>query len=305
MRDAATTDAPLVTIGIPTYNRAHSYLRGVIRAALAQTWPNIEVIVGDNASTDDTPKVVGSFDDPRLRLLRHPKNLGANGNFNSLLDEARGEWFLLLHDDDLVDPDFVETCLGARKAGVDYGFIRTGVRAINGEGRILKERPNEVEGDRPADLYRAWFRARTGLFLCNTLYRTEALREIGGWKSLHNLLEDNFALTKIMARHPFLNVRDIRASYRYSYDQRAYQVPVNDWCEDFLALLELIDGVVDAQDRPEIHASGSRFFGQLCVRRANAIASPLRRLRARLAVATHFGVRTLRQPWSLPSHGPG
>ena len=294
-------DVPLVTIAIPTYNRAGSYLPGVIEAALDQTWTNIEVLVGDNASTDDTPAVVARYSDPRLLHVRHPVNLGANGNFNRLLELARGEWFLLLHDDDLVDPRFVEVCLKSRQPGVEYGLIRTGVRAIDGEGRVLKERPNVVRGAKPVDLYRAWFRAKTGLYLCNTLYRTSALRAIGGWHSLHNLLEDNYALVRILANWPRLDVAEVMASFRYTYDQRTFQVPVREWCEDFLGLLKLISSQVNSGERDEIEAMGRRFFGQLCVRRANAIAPPLRRLQARIQVARAFGLQTLRLRWDLPS----
>ena len=294
-------DKPLVTIAIPTYNRAQTYLRGVIESALAQTWEHLEILIGDNASTDQTPEVIASFEDARIRHIRHPENIGANGNFNRLLEEARGEWFLLLHDDDLVDPPFVESCLRAREPGVDYGFIRTGVRAIDSEGQVLKERSNPIPGTQPEDLYRAWFRSKIGLFLCNTLYRTEALREIGGFHSLHHLLEDNYALVKIMAQRPYLDIPDVLASYRYTYDQRTYQVPVRDWCEDFRDLLDMIVAQVDPAQRDDLARMGRRFFGLLCVRRANAIDSPWRRTRARLIVARHFGYRSLRHPWSLPS----
>ena len=99
----------LVTIAIPTYNRANLYLRDVISAALDQTWENIEVLVGDNASTDNTDKVVSEFKDPRLRYIQHKNNIGANGNFNALLNAAKGKWFFLFHDDDMIDGDFIES----------------------------------------------------------------------------------------------------------------------------------------------------------------------------------------------------
>ena len=137
---------PLVTIAIPTFNRAESYLPLALQAALSQSWPSIEILVGDNASTDHTAELIAGIADPRLRYIRHQHNVCANGNFNRLLDEARGQWFLLLHDDDLVDPDFIETCLGARQAGREYGFIRTGVRAINKEGHAFKTTPNQFLG---------------------------------------------------------------------------------------------------------------------------------------------------------------
>ena len=299
MENSQEMDSPLVTIAIPTYNRAESYLRGVISSALGQTYEHLEVIIGDNASTDATPAVIAEVEDQRLRHLRHSENIGANGNFNRLLEEATGDWFLLLHDDDLIDAEFVESCLSARKPDTDYGFIRTGVRAIDAKGRILKESPNRVTGNRPEDFYRSWFRARTGLFLCNTLYSTRALREIGGFHSLHHLLEDNYALVRILADRPWLDIPEVRASYRYTYDQRSYQVPVREWCEDFKGLLEMIVAQTEDRHKAEIQQIGNRFFGQLCVRRANAIASPRKRAMARLTVARHFGWSNLRSTWAL------
>jgi glycosyltransferase involved in cell wall biosynthesis len=291
---------PLVTIAIPTYNRADTFLPVVLDAALAQTWRRLEILVGNNASTDRTSELLASYSDPRIRVLNHERNLGANGNFNSLLEAARGEWFLLFHDDDMIDPDFVETCMDALEEGRDFGFIRTGVRAIDHEGRVVKEVPNRLLGSSVEDFFRSWFRARTGLYLCNTLYRTDYLREIGGWHSLHNLLEDNYALVKLLARWDHGEVEAIKASYRYTYDQRTYQVPVVEWCQDFRQLLGMIVEIVDPVERAAIEAEGRRFFGALCVRRANALASPAKRLLARLQVARYFGARTLRLRWGLP-----
>jgi glycosyltransferase involved in cell wall biosynthesis len=289
---------PLVTIAIPTYNRADSYLPGVIEAARNQTWPEVEILVGDNGSTDGTSTLIDAIDDERLRYIRHEENIGANANFNHLLEEARGEWFLLLHDDDLVDPDFVESCLSVVEPGKEYGFLRTGVRAIDANGKVLKESPNMLLGPSKEDFYLSWFQYKTSFFLCNTLYHTERLREIGGFHSLHNLLEDNFALVKLLQNWSHGDLADVKASYRYTYDQRTYQVPVVEWCEDFQELLNMIVAQCRPESQETIRKEGSRFFGTLSVRRANAIESRFRQARARLAIARHFGTWSLRIPWT-------
>jgi len=100
--------APLVSICIPTYNRA-SMVGDAIRSALSQSYPNIEVIVVDNASTDATDDVVASFHDKRLRYVRNPKNLGLFGNFNRCIDLSSGEFVHILHSDDTMSPAFTET----------------------------------------------------------------------------------------------------------------------------------------------------------------------------------------------------
>jgi glycosyltransferase involved in cell wall biosynthesis len=291
---------PLVTIAIPTYNRAAVNLRTAVDAALAQTYRNLEVLVADNASIDSTSELMGSISDPRLRYIRHAENIGANANFNFLLNEAAGSWFLLLHDDDLIDRDFVESCLAAIEPGKNYGFIRTGVRSIDAEGKILRERPNKILGPTREDFYMSWFTSQTGLYLCNTLYHRDRLREAGGFYSRHHLMEDNCALAKLLDHWDHANVVESKASYRYTYNQRTYQVPVVEWCEDFQDLLTMIERQCNTERREEILRFGRRFFGKLCVRRANAISSRWRQLQARLRIASFFGFRTLSMPWARP-----
>ena len=110
-----------VSILIPTYNRAE-YLREAIRSALAQTHPSVEIIVLDDAGTDHTPAVVAEFaGDPRLRSIRHARNIGIVNNWRAGFEAATGGFFCLLHDDDTFEPTFVETLL--RPLADDPGLI--------------------------------------------------------------------------------------------------------------------------------------------------------------------------------------
>lgn len=101
-------DLPMVTIMIPTYNQSE-FLGDAIRSALAQTYPNLEVIVGDDASNDNTGALAATFSDPRLRYVRNGTNLGRRGNYRSLLyQHARGDYVVNLDGDDYyTDPDFI------------------------------------------------------------------------------------------------------------------------------------------------------------------------------------------------------
>lgn len=280
---------PLVTIGIPTFNRGDERLQRVIEAACKQTWSNLEILISDNASTDGTESMMRSMTDPRLRYIRQTSNIGANANFNYLLDEARGEWFLLFHDDDLIDPDFVSSCLSVVSPDHRLGFIRTGVRSINVDGKILKEIPNQLIGQSRDDFYFSWFGGRTATYLCSTLYHRQRLRDVGGFDSLHHLLEDNYALVKLLKHWDHGNVTEIKASYRYTYDQRTYSVPVIEWCQDFRQLLDMIMKQCKPESKRAIWFKGSRFFKQLCMLRVNAIRTTRKRLLAAAAVKRYFG----------------
>lgn len=99
----------LVSILIPTYNRER-LIEETIRSALAQTYQNIEVVVVDNASSDDSWKVISSLakEDSRVRPFRNEENVGPMRNWKRCFDEARGEYGKILWSDDLISSDFLE-----------------------------------------------------------------------------------------------------------------------------------------------------------------------------------------------------
>ncbi len=99
---------PFVTIAIPTFNRA-SLLKECILSVLSQTYPNYEIIVSDNASTDDTQKVLQQFRGQKLRVVTQKNNIGLLPNWNACLAEAKGEYFLLVSDDDKISPWLLES----------------------------------------------------------------------------------------------------------------------------------------------------------------------------------------------------
>lgn len=105
---------PLVSVGIPTYNRAQG-LRQTLECFTTQTFRNLEIIVSDNASTDgETEQVAREFMalDSRIRYFRQPQNKGINFNFQFVLEQATGEYFMWAADDDWRSSDYVEKLCG-------------------------------------------------------------------------------------------------------------------------------------------------------------------------------------------------
>lgn len=102
---------PLVTVGLPTYNRA-GYLQRAIESVLAQDHPRIQLIVSDNASTDDTTEVCRPYCEAKeLVYVRHETNLGPVENFRAVLRRAEGQFFMWLGDDDELSENYVSSCL--------------------------------------------------------------------------------------------------------------------------------------------------------------------------------------------------
>lgn len=162
-----SASAPLLSIAVPTYRGAR-YLGAAIESALSQSFRDFELIVLDDNSPDDTPAVVQGFDDPRIRYVRNPANLGPQGNWNLGLELARGRYFKLLPHDDLLLPGCLERQVKVLDDDRDHDIALVfGAREVLGpQGRVLVRRgyPGGHEGaiDRGA-VVRACVRRGTNL----------------------------------------------------------------------------------------------------------------------------------------------
>lgn len=114
----------LVSIGIPTFNRS-ALLSRAIQSAQSQTHRRVEILVSDNASTDDTAAVCASLmqTDDRIRYVRAETNRGAAWNFNRALELATGDYFMWLGDDDWIDAAYVERCLSRLLASEKISLV--------------------------------------------------------------------------------------------------------------------------------------------------------------------------------------
>ena len=286
---------PLVTIAIPTYNRADSFLRYAIDSALKQTYQNVEIIIADNCSTDNTDNLVKKYSDPCLKYFRQQKNIGATNNFKFCLEQAKGDYFLMLHDDDLIDEDFVEACMIKANYSKEFGVIRTGTRVIDETGKVLSESFNNVEGLSIEEFLRGWFSYKTSLYLCSTLFNTNKLRETGGLHSKQELLQDCVAIVKLAYTYGRVDVREIKASFRKHSNEITFAVGAKKWGEDFLDLLQLICSL-PLENKNHLCKEGERFFATLTYNRAKAIPSRLKRFNAYLSIFRLFKYRYLPPP---------
>jgi glycosyltransferase involved in cell wall biosynthesis len=136
---------PLVSIGIPTFNQ-ENYISEAIESALSQDYPNLEVVVADDISTDSTANIASRYlNDPRFKYFKNSYNLGRVGNYKTLLYEyAQGDWYVNLDGDDfLVDKSFIATgieCISRNKDVVL--FQATQFKEDNAGNKIRKSFPS-------------------------------------------------------------------------------------------------------------------------------------------------------------------
>ncbi|MGC2128765.1 MAG: glycosyltransferase [Candidatus Aquilonibacter sp.] len=125
-----------MTIVITSYNYGE-YVADAIRSALAQTYENIEVLVLDNASTDNSVEIISAFTgDKRLRLIARDQNVGIQRNHNDGIDEARGEFVVFLSADDMMLPSLVSDIMAERRKRPNVDLVYASVLIIDGNGKV-------------------------------------------------------------------------------------------------------------------------------------------------------------------------
>lgn len=171
-----------IGILIPTLNRC-AFLKDALKSAQEQTWENIEIIVIDNGSTDDTPEYMASIHDPRVTYIVNESNLGLTGSINKGINLFSDSvvWCLILSDDDILHPDFISSMLIFLKERwnllVAYGHIT-----------FLDRNLNKLRKAVTSPMFESSFAYLTGriyaqreTFLSSVIFHKQSFIAIGGY----------------------------------------------------------------------------------------------------------------------------
>ena len=136
---------PLVSLCVPTYNRA-SALRATLPTVLNQDYPNVEILISDNGSSDDTEAVCREAvsRDARVRYFRHEANIGLYENHNFLIDQSRGEFICFFHDHDTRTATIVREYLEFMHAHPRVGVVCSDWNVVDEDGTVLGVRDHPV-----------------------------------------------------------------------------------------------------------------------------------------------------------------
>ena len=124
---------PLVSIIVPVFN-GERYLRESLDSIVNQTYPNIEILVMDDASTDSTPEIVASYGD-RVKCFRQSSNKGQFGNVNDGIGRASGKYTAIYHADDIYDSKIIEREVEFLEQNIEAGAVFCYDIFINAEGK--------------------------------------------------------------------------------------------------------------------------------------------------------------------------
>lgn len=212
---------PLVSVIIPTYNRA-ALLVEAIESVLAQQVPDVEVIVVDDASTDDTAGAVAPFVAGGIVRYEPRPHQGPAGARNAGVQAARGELIAFLDSDDRLLPNGLAAHLSAFEKEPDLGLTVSGCEYVDGGGRHLSWRTPWTEGG--ALTLDGW------LFNCFAMPGTIVVRRlwfqrIGGFDPELSIAEDWHLCMRLAALHcPMTWVREITCQYRQHGDNSSLRL---------------------------------------------------------------------------------
>ena len=131
--------SPEVTIGIPVYNGAN-FLADALESAISQKDVDLEIIVVDNGSTDESLSIARRYAaaDPRITVEATPENRGAAHSFNRCVELARGRYFRWAAHDDVFSADFTRRCIDALDADPSPSLVVTQSNMIDADGEVVE-----------------------------------------------------------------------------------------------------------------------------------------------------------------------
>ena len=202
----------LVSVGMPIYN-ASAYLREALDTLLAQDHEQVEFIISDNASTDDTNDICREYMAGRdnIRLFRQDTNIGATANFEFVLHQATGDFFMWAAYDDMWEPDFISSCLAALEENARAILAYPATIFIRPGGEEMERQQEDVHTVGLAPLER-YLRVAQGLNRCAAIY--------GVWRR-EAVLDTDFGKC-ISGDIPFMLRKSQLGEYIYLGDRRLF-----------------------------------------------------------------------------------
>lgn len=171
---------PRVSIGLPVYNGGQ-FLEGAIGSLLVQTYEDFELIISDNASTDQTESVCRAYaaQDGRVRYHRNAKNIGANRNYNRVFALSNGEFFRWAAADDVCKPEHLAQCVGVLEDDPEAVLACTKTQFIDVDGLPIdvEDAGWDLRLDAPSERLRYVIRAGHWCNVMFGLMRSRALAQ--------------------------------------------------------------------------------------------------------------------------------
>lgn len=239
---------PLISIAIPTYNREY-YLSQAIESVLRQSYPNIEIIISDNASTDHTEEVVNKYlNNDSIKYYKNTTNIGMVPNWRKILYEyVTGDWLLILSDDDyFVEKDYIYNAVKLLQKDDDIVMVYSNGYILyeNSQNQIKLDLPyNDIELGTTIFINRELNVKPIEFTLCNVLFNTKLARDLDAFSNDHNISCDSELFLKSCLYGKVGVIKEYTTVYRFHEDNlinklRSYEELLG-WLDVYLSPYKL------------------------------------------------------------------
>ena len=279
-------DGPLVTMAVPTFNRA-SLLKDCVLSILTQSYENFEVVVSDNASTDETQKVLSEFHDARLRVVTQKDNIGQIPNWNACLAEAKGDYIVFVSDDDRIAPWLLERCISLVKCEPQLLIVLALIDIrLTAKSRTLPAVANKTLGTgiyEGADILLEYLKGRISAQMSSIMIRTDTLRLAGGFPVSWPYAGDKARWCSLLLTGRAGLVNECCGTYSWHDASETSRLAVDIRLKDDQKLVETIEDAVAYCNDPKKGQEISRYARRYAAREAIWIITSYRRGGATLA----------------------
>lgn len=217
---------PLVSVCIPTFNGAE-FIRQTLDSILCQTHKNLEIIIRDDCSTDDTAKILQSFVDNRIKIEIASENTGGTQNWNCVTSDIKGKYLKVVCQDDILDQNCIEKEVQTLETNPTASFCWSRRRIINQRGQTVLREIGE-EPDSNLQYYPENIKGvvRSGLNHfgepCCVMMRSEAFKNTSGFEGKY--LIDFRMWLKLWEIGPAVSTCATLSAFRVSYKAWSFQL---------------------------------------------------------------------------------
>ncbi len=127
---------PTVSVCLPVY-KGERYIAAAIDSVLAQTFTDFELVITNEPVQDETPQIVASYADERIRFFQNETRLGLVGNWNAALEKGTADLLVLMHQDDLMHPENLAAKVALMQQHADLGFVYSNIRQIDANDHVI------------------------------------------------------------------------------------------------------------------------------------------------------------------------
>lgn len=206
---------PKISVVIPSYNHG-PYLKQCVDSVLNQTFDKIEILIGDDCSTDNSREIISSYNDVRIKTYFSSTNCGGSANLNKLIDLASGEYIALLNSDDYWEPDKLEKQYEFMNNNKQYAACFTWVQYIDEKGK--KSFPNNVfiqENKTQVEWLRYFLDSGNCICHPSMLIRKQVYDEIGKYNVKYRQIPDFVLWIKLIQKYPIYIIPEKLVNFRW------------------------------------------------------------------------------------------